>query len=300
MSLNPSIAKDLSIAVIGCGNMGAALVRGFCSRLGIPGANLYLCDHGGEKAEALAAEFSAKVSSLDEAVANASVLILAVKPKHALGVLRSARAGLAQKTKSFVLISVAAGVRIEDLQQAAGGEISIVRVMPNLPTMIGEGLSAVFGEQPGNVKIVETLFRGVGEVVVLGQESELDVATALGAGAPAFIFQAIEALADGGVKMGLTRQSALRMAAQVTRGAASMVLEGVHHPATLKDMVASPGGTTIAGLHVLEKAGVRGAFISAVEASTNRAIELRAVERNPAGSQVDIKSQDISKPEKKA
>src|SRR5262249_39840467 len=156
------------------------------------------------------------------------------------------------------------------------GPCRLVRVMPNTPCLVGMSASAYClgpGATSADAELVNKLLSAVGLAVALGEE-QLDAVTGLSGSGPAFVYLMIEALADGGVRMGLPRDIALRLAAQTLKGAAEMVLATGDHPGVLKDRVASPGGTTIAGLHVLEQQGVRGALISAVEAAARRATEL--------------------------
>lgn len=261
----------MRIALIGCGNLGSALLRGF---LQTSKHDIIVCDSDDDKLAALLSAYKVEISaSVSQAVKDADVVVCAVKPKQIAGVLTAARHTMEAKKEPPLLISVAAGVTTEMLRQAIGEKVRIVRVMPNVACLIAKGVSGIYGANENDVSLADELFQSVGETFLCGQESELNVVTALGAGGPAFIFVAIEALADGGVRMGLTREQALRMAASMTMGAAALMLETGQHPAQLKDMVASPGGTTIAGLHILEKSGFRGALISAVEASTKRAAE---------------------------
>ncbi|MFN8392195.1 MAG: pyrroline-5-carboxylate reductase [Bdellovibrionota bacterium] len=267
--------KD-AIAVIGAGNMGAALAAGFCRRLGVDPKKVFVYDTDSKKTERLRKELGLTVASTPaQAVERARIVVLAIKPKLVDPVLKSLRRPLAARSTPALVVSVAAGVTVSELRSAAGKKPHIVRVMPNLACSIGVGTSAICGADPSDVALVEQMFQTVGGTVVLGSEVEMDAATALGASAPAFIFHIVEALADGGVKMGLTREQALSMATQMTLGSAELIKQTGKHPAELKDMVASPGGTTIAGIHVLEKGAVRGAMMSAIEAAALKAAQRR-------------------------
>jgi pyrroline-5-carboxylate reductase len=175
-----------------------------------------------------------------------------------------------------LVISIAAGVAIRQIAERLPANVRIVRVMPNMPAMVREGIAALAAgphltEQ--DLGLVRRIFEAVGRVVVV-EERLLSAVTAVSGSGPAFVFVAIEALADGGVKMGLPRATAELLAARTVLGAARTVLESGEHPGRLKDRVASPGGTTIAGLHCLERDGFRATLIAAVEAAAKRAQEL--------------------------
>jgi pyrroline-5-carboxylate reductase len=175
-----------------------------------------------------------------------------------------------------LIVSIAAGISLRQLADSLGSERRLVRVMPNMPCLVGASASGYApGESatPEDVNLVDRLLNAVGRAFRL-PEHLLDAVTGLSGSGPAFVYVMIEALSDGGVRMGLPREVATALAAQTVFGAAKMVLETGAHPAVLKDMVASPGGTTIAGLHALEQRGLRLALMDAVEAATRRSIEL--------------------------
>jgi pyrroline-5-carboxylate reductase len=206
-------------------------------------------------------------------VEGSDILILAVKPQSMRQVLEQLRPSL---TAEHLVVSVAAGITIASIVEGLGSQVRVVRVMPNTPALVGKGASA-FALGPGvkseDEAVVRTFLGSVGSAVCVA-ESLLDAVTGLSGSGPAFVYLMIEALSDGGVRVGLPRDVATLLAAQTLLGAAAMVLETGLHPGVLKDQVASPGGTTIAGLHALERAGVRGALIDAVEAATRRSAEL--------------------------
>ena len=210
-----------------------------------------------------------------EAVEGTDVVVLAVEPQ----VLDEVLDDIASVVRSTAfVISVAAGYPIQRIARHLPQlpDRKIVRAMPNTPSMIRGGATAWASAgdlSVGDAVAVAGLFEPVGKVVMV-KESALDAVTGLSGSGPAYIYVMIEALADGGVKMGLPRQTAQLLAAQTVAGAARMVLESDEHPAALKDRVASPGGTTIAGLHVLEQGRFRATVISAVEAATKRSVEL--------------------------
>jgi pyrroline-5-carboxylate reductase len=216
---------------------------------------------------------SRTTASSTEVVRDSDVLVLAVKPAHVAEVLAEISAGLQPR---HLLISIAAGVPLQTLMAALGSNARLVRVMPNTPCLVGAGASAyAMGRQttPDDAKLVAKLLSTVGIAVEL-PEGLLDAVTGLSGSGPAYIYQVIEALSDGGVLMGLPRDVATRLASQTVLGAAQMVVQTGEPPAVLKDAVASPGGTTIAGLHALETGGLRAALMNAVQAATLRSREL--------------------------
>ncbi len=207
-----------------------------------------------------------------EAVREGDLIILGVKPLVVDGVLAEVKSELKDK----VLVSVAAGVPLARLAAGLEREAKIIRAMPNAPALVQSGATALApgkGVEQETVDLVLQIFDSIGKSWIL-EERYLDAVTGLSGSGPAFVFVMIEAMADGGVKSGLSREVALSLAVQTVLGAAQMALQTGDHPARLKDFVASPGGTTIAGLHELEERKVRSAFISAVEAATRRSEEL--------------------------
>jgi pyrroline-5-carboxylate reductase len=205
---------------------------------------------------------------------DSDVLVLAVKPQALAELLAEARPLL----RGQLVVSIVAGATLGRLAEGLGPACRLVRVMPNTPCLVGasaSGYSAADGAAPEDVALVDRLLNAVGRAYQL-PEGLLDAVTGLSGSGPAFVYLVIEALSDGGVRVGLPRDVATALAAQTVLGAAKMVLETGSHPAALKDMVTSPGGTTIAGLHALERGGVRGALMDAVEAATRRATELGA------------------------
>ena len=261
------------IAIIGAGQMAEALLAGLLSSQVCDPASLWATDVSRERCDLVKRRFGIKTGSANrEAASWAEVVLLAVKPQFLEEVLTEIAPVLAGR----LVISIAAGVSLRRLAELASSEVRLVRVMPNAPVLVREGMSALaFG--PGvteeDSRLVRSLFEAVGRVVAVG-ESLMDAVTGLSGSGPAYVFMAIEALADGGVKMGLPRRTAELLAAQTVLGAARMVLETGEHPARLKDQVASPGGTTIAGLHELESGGLRASLMAAVEAAAKRSKEL--------------------------
>ena len=208
-------------------------------------------------------------------VERSDVLVLAVKPQTMPQVLAQLRPLVGPR---HLVVSIAAGISIAALLEGLGPERRIVRVMPNTPALLGEGASAYAlgpGVPAADEAAVKAFLGSVGRAVRV-PETMLDAVTGLSGSGPAFVYLMIEALSDGGVRVGLPRDIATMLAAQTVLGGARMVLETGLHPGVLKDQVTSPGGTTIAGLHALERGGVRGALIDAVEAATRRSAELAA------------------------
>ena len=253
--------------------MASALVQGVVQSGALAGGDVIVSDVIAAAAQRLATVAGVAFAETNgDLVAMADALVLCVKPNDAIEALRSLRAGAAEK----LVISIVAGLPIAALQEAAGPGVRIVRVMPNTPALVGKGAAAYSLGAPAtgaDAALTEKIFGAVGEVVCV-KENLLDVVTGLSGSGPAYIYVVIEAMADAGVLMGLPRELALKLAAQTVAGAAEMVLKTGRHPAALKDEVTSPGGTTIAGIHALERAGFRAALMDAVEAATKRAAEL--------------------------
>jgi len=262
----------MQIGFIGSGRMASALLEGIVHATIAPAADIVITDKLPVAAEDLARRTGAQTrASNAEVAAKAEVLILCVKPGDVPQALREA-GDLTGK----LLISIAAGVPLRRLREWAVGKPRLIRVMPNTPALIGQGAAAYAaadGTTDEDMAVADRIFGAVG-VVVRVKEELLDGVTGLSGSGPAFVYTVIESLADGGALMGLPRDIALRLAAQTVLGAAAMVLQTGLHPAQLRDQVASPGGTTIAGLEALEDAGLRAALIGAVRAATERSGEL--------------------------
>ncbi|HWB59094.1 MAG TPA: pyrroline-5-carboxylate reductase [Chthoniobacteraceae bacterium] len=263
----------MKLGVIGCGKMASALVEGVLKAGAFTKKNIVVSDKVPAAVKALTGKTGVSaVASNTDVAAKADVVLLCVKPNDAFDALEAAQEKLAGK----LIISILAGVTIARLQKAAGDKARIVRVMPNTPALVHKGAAAYavgHSATADDAVIVEKIFSSVGTVSRVKEEL-LDVVTGLSGSGPAYIYVVIEALADAGVLMGLSRDLALQLAAQTVSGAAEMALRTGLHPAQLKDQVTSPGGTTIAGLEALEAAGLRSAFLGAVRAATERSREL--------------------------
>jgi pyrroline-5-carboxylate reductase len=266
-------ARRTQIAVIGSGQMGEALIGGWLAAKTVPADALFATDASAERRDVMKRRFGVRTGSDNrEAASWADVVVLAVKPQILDAVAKDLSSALAGK----LVLSIAAGVTIAHLAKLAPKGARIVRAMPNTPVLVRDGVSALSfgaGVTEKDQQFARRLFEAVGRAVVV-EEKLMDAVTGLSGSGPAYVFLAIEALADGGVKMGLPRTVADLLAAQTVLGAARMVLETGEHPAKLKDRVASPGGTTIAGLHRLEQGGLRAALMAAVEAASKRSEEL--------------------------
>lgn len=266
--------EPAAIGFVGAGQMARALARGFVAA-GLARPNqIVACDPAASAREAFQREIAGArlVTTSADVLAAAPLVFLAVKPQHMPEVLDLMRGHVGPE---HLLVSVAAGVTLGQL--CAGlGTGRVIRVMPNTPALVGVG-AAAYALGPAasaeDAQRVERLLGAVG-LAVRVEEPLLDAVTGLSGSGPAFVYLVIEALSDGGVRAGLPRAVATALAAQTVRGAAEMVLQTGEHPGVLKDRVASPGGTTIAGLHVLEERGVRGALMAAVLAAAQRSAEL--------------------------
>ncbi len=269
----PSTPAGVRWGFIGAGKMATAMIQGMI-RVGTPAESIAASDPLASTRAHLVAETGVVTfESNGQVVEHADVLILAVKPQMMAGVLSELRAVVRPR---HLVVSIAAGVPLSALAHGLGEDRRIIRVMPNTPALVGEGAAGYcLGPSvlPGDEAIVRACLEAVG-LAYLVPESLIDAVTGLSGSGPAFVYVMIEALADGGVRVGLPRDLALRLAAQTVLGAAKMVQETGLHPGALKDQVASPAGTTIAGLQVLERGGVRSALIDAVEAAYRRSIEL--------------------------
>lgn len=263
-----------NIAIIGAGNIAEALVSGLLIGKVVRPSKIFATDISDQRLQHFKRRYGVRIGSNNaEAAKWADIVILSVKPQ----VLDEVMAGLKLPTRSKpLIISVAAGVPIAKIQARLHTKACIIRAMPNTPSIVLEGATALAGGpgvSPQQMDMGKAIFEAVGKVVVV-DESHIDTITGLSGGGPAYVCVFIEALADGGVKMGLPRSVAQLFAAQTVLGAAKMVLESGEHPGVLKDRVASPGGTTIAGLHSLEEGKFRGTVINAVQSATLRSREL--------------------------
>jgi pyrroline-5-carboxylate reductase len=263
----------VKIGFLGAGRMATALARGILKAGLCEPAQVFASDLDAAQRAAFQKETGvAPFARNAEVAAACDLAVLAVKPNHVNEVLDDVRKPFGRR----LLLSVAAGVPVAMIEAGLEDGARVVRAMPNTPALIRRGASAY---SPGrnateaDLALVEAILGSVGISVRL-PEKMLDAVTGLSGSGPAYLFLAIEALSDGGVEMGLPRDVALKLAAQTVLGAAEMVLSTGKHPGELKDMVTSPGGTTIEGLRALEQAGVRAAFMGAVRAATEKSRKL--------------------------
>lgn len=261
----------MKLGVIGCGKMGTALVQGAIRAGVVAAGDVTGCDPYEKSRQDFASATGAAVGADTAGLAASEVILLCTKPADVAAALAEATSD-----QPRLVISIAAGVTLAALEAAAPQNFRIVRAMPNTPALVGHGAAAYcLGSRatPEDAATAQALLGAVGLAVQV-PEKLMDAVTGLSGSGPAYIYVIIDALADGGVKAGIPRADAVRLAAQTVLGAAAMVLETGEHPAVLKDMVTSPGGTTIAGLAALERHGLRSALIEAVGAATARAAEL--------------------------
>lgn len=259
---------------IGTGNMGGALASAVAKTIG--GERMLLADYFMDKAKELAEKLGATAADNDTLASEARYLYLGVKPQMMAGVLAGIAPVLARRTDRFVLVTMAAGVTMEKIGQMAGGDYPIIRIMPNTPAAVGEGMILYTANElvtEEEIAGFAEAMKGAGRLDRL-DEKLIDAGCAISGCGPAFMYLMIEAMADGGVLCGLPRAKALEYAAQTMAGAAKMVLETGKHPGELKDAVCSPGGSTIVGVKALEDCGFRSACINAVVEAYEKTKEL--------------------------
>ena len=268
------MSAKLNIGFFGAGKIATALARGFIRAKLVTAEHVIASDVSEAARTVFAAETGAKTTASNaEVLKFANDVILAVKPDQVPVVLAEQRGNF---KSNHLLISIAAGVTLAKIESALPAGTRVVRVMPNTPALVSTAMSAfALGKSalPADGELAQKLFSAVG-IASQVKESLLDAVTGLSGSGPAYVYLFIEAMSDGGVAVGMSRDLATRFAAQTVLGAAKMVLETGQHPSLLKDAVTSPGGTTIDGLHELEKGNVRGAVISAVRAATEKSKKL--------------------------
>ena len=266
--------KDKKIGVIGTGNMGESLISGLIyARSSVP-KNIICSDVRKDKLKSVKDAYGVVTTTSNIDVVKASeIVIYAIKPQIMASILKETAAHL---DMSKVIISIAAGVPLAAIESCLNKDLRLIRVMPNIAASVKEGAAAIAPGKhasKGDLKLAKAVFDSVGKSIII-EEEFMDAITGLSGNGPAYIFLIVDALADAGVKMGLSREDALLLATQSVLGAAKLLLETGEHPGKLKDKVTSPGGTAIAALHTIEEGGLRTTLINAVEVGTNRSKEL--------------------------
>jgi pyrroline-5-carboxylate reductase len=271
--------RHKTIGVIGAGAMGGALCRGLVRRGAAPAESIFVSDPHSAHVDALHSSLGIRVAQgNDEAARTADIVIVAVKPYNVERVLEEIEGALVRESPASLplLISIAAGCPISKLETYCKTPVPVIRAMPNTPAQVGKGACAFCRGTHAldeHARQAEEIFRSVGTALEV-PESMMDAVTALSGSGPAYIYLMIEALVDGGVKVGLPREIAHQLAAQTVLGAAQMVIETGMHPAQLRDMVTTPAGTTIEAIAALEHSGLRAALIDAVGRAAARSREL--------------------------
>ena len=266
--------KDKKIGVIGTGNMGESLISGLIyARSSVP-ENIICSDVRKEKLKSIKDAYGVvTTTSNTDVVKSSEIVIYAVKPQIMASILKETAAHL---DISKVIISIAAGVPLAAIESCLNKDLRLIRVMPNIAASVKEGAAAITAGKHASkedLKLAKAIFDSVGKSIII-EEELMDAITGLSGNGPAYIFLIVDALADAGVKMGLSREDALFLSAQTVLGAAKLLLETNEHPGRLKDKVTSPGGTAITALHTIEEGGLRTTLINAVEVGTNRSREL--------------------------
>jgi len=274
------------VGIIGAGNMGEVLIRGLIQSGKVKGADILASDVNQDRLAFISKTYGVRIASSNtKLVEQASIVIIAVKPQNIDDLLEELAAS---SHEGHLFISIAAGVTTEKLASKMHHRSGIIRVMPNAPASVLAGIAALC---PGrNVSAADleravSIFECVGRTVIIKNEALMDVVTGLSGSGPAFVFLVIESLSDAGVQLGISRKESSLLAAQTVYGAAKMLLETGKHPSELKDIVATPGGTTFAGLKMLEKGNFRSTIMEAVDAATARSRELGALVDSPRRGQ---------------
>ena len=260
---------------IGCGNMGGALIRAAAKALSPD--MIAISNRTPEKAQTLKSELGVIHTENGDIAENAKFIFLGVKPQMMADVLSSVAPVLKIRNEPFILVTMAAGLTMEAITKMAGGEYPVIRIMPNTPASVGEGMTLLCANDFVAKETLEEFKAILAYSGILDKlpEALIDAGSAVSGCGPAFAYLFLEALADGGVQCGLPRDKAILYAAQTLLGSSKLLLSSGKHPGQLKDAVCSPGGTTIAGVHALEKGSFRAAASEAVLASYKRTLELK-------------------------
>ncbi|PFJ95827.1 pyrroline-5-carboxylate reductase [Bacillus cereus] len=271
---------DKQIGFIGCGNMGMAMIGGMINENIVPSEKIICSDLNVTNLKNASEKYGVTITSDNNAVAkNTDILILSIKPDLYLSVINEIKD---QINGDVIIVTIAAGKSIMSTEDAFGRKLKIVRVMPNTPALVGEGMSALCHNELVTEKDLEdilNIFNSFGQTEIVN-EKLMDVVTSVSGSSPAYVYMFIEAMADAAVLNGMPRDQAYKFAAQAVLGSAKMVLETGIHPGALKDMVCSPGGTTIEAVATLEEKGLRTAVISAMNRCTQKSVELSSLTKN--------------------
>ncbi len=267
--------KNKRISIIGTGNMGEALVSGLIASGSSKPKNIICTDVRDDQLKHLEKKYRVvTMKNNSKAVDASEIVIYAVKPQIIASVLKETSASL---DMSKLIISIAAGVPLAAIESCLQKDLRLIRVMPNIAAFVKESASVVAAGKNAtedDIEMAMAIFNSMGKSIFLKENVLMDAITGLSGSGPAYIFMIVDAMADAGVKVGLSRQDALFLSTQTVLGAAKLLMETQEHPGRLKDMVTSPGGTAIAGIHTLEKGGLRTTLINAVEVATERSKEL--------------------------
>ncbi len=269
------------VGIIGAGNMGEVLIRGLIQSGSVKKKDIITSDTNRDRLSYVEKTYGVRTTTSNvKLVKSASIVIIAVKPQNVDGLLEE----LSKSShEEHLFISIVAGITTERLAAKMHHQSGIIRVMPNAPSSVLAGIAVLCpggNVSAGDLKRAVSIFECVGKTVVIRNEALMDVVTGLSGSGPAFVFLVIESLSDAGVQLGISRKEASLLAAQTAYGAAKMLLETGRHPSELKDIVATPGGTTFAGLKMLEKGNFRSTIMDAVEAATERSRDLGAMLNN--------------------
>lgn len=263
--------RNITIGCIGTGNMGSAIISGLVKSVGSERVICYDSDPG-VRAKACGSYPDAAADSAETLCRRSDIIIVAVKPDAALSVFGEIRPFVPEK----VIVSIVAGLSLNSIEEIIGSMHKVVRVMPNTPALVGEGMTVLSPNSettPDDIHKVEAVFSLLGKVLVL-PEKMMDAVTAVSGSGPAYVYTLIQAMTEGGVKMGIPRDKALLLTVQTVLGAAKMVAESGEDPVVLRGRVSSPGGTTIDAVHVLERAGFSGIVMDAVAAAAEKSQKL--------------------------
>ncbi len=267
--------KEKTIGFIGSGNMGEALISGLVLSKAAKPENIICSDIAEDLLQEIQEKYEVKITTDNTEVAQKSeIVIYATKPQILGDVLKETASDL---DTSKLIISIAAGVPLAAIASGLSKELRLIRVMPNICAFVKESATAIAAGEyatKNDIELATAIFNSVGKTVFIQENILMDAFTGLSGSGPAYIFTIVDAMADAGVKMGLSRKDSLFLSTQTVLGAAKLMLESGEHPGQLKDRVASPGGTAIAGIHTLEQGGLRTTLINAIESATKRSEEL--------------------------